>query len=531
MYSTYFILFYFFLPSLLFQFHCVFFFLLTWVCIWGSFLGLRGLCRRYLFFCFCFFIFYLVVFSCFAHRPGSVSFCVFGSGGSRQAPNMPLRRFNARRGMIAARRGFFTATSPCCQSRLVPFHELFAPLSSSSSPSSPRRFPVHSVCVDSPLGTLGEPSRSQGAGAEDGSPLSWLRENLQLLEGGRKPLNERRASMPEGSPQWPRYMFPSHCCDYIYDPSNDSKLAFVTSDNYCHLCHEPVEVAIQHCAWWDHVTRLAAIRLIAIYPRRWSPVAVLREANEVLPTAVMVSPRPHPFLSFSEAVDADDVSLMDMSSCYVFEREAVVRRAELAAILRVLCTAKDADSRDDAEQRISSIIPVLRESLFLSANGTPAASSGERTFRAYISRQISVFLPPMAPEPTTRIQQRCWGRKNLEIMFDLLGVASLQRIAGAPVEAVTKNEKAAVLRQIIYELATVLSEGDAEFAETSCAKINGTSSVDAEVQTRLLAEMALQRLAHELIHLHTMLLMDQAYETYVKLGYPSEGMLERSGFC
>ncbi|RNC59513.1 hypothetical protein TcCL_ESM02834, partial [Trypanosoma cruzi] len=451
---------------------------------------------------------------------------------SRQALTMPSRRFNARRGMIAARRGFFTATSPCRQSRLVPFHELFAPLSSSSSsPSLPRRFPVHSVCVDPPLGTLGELSRSQGAGAEDGSPLSWLRQNLQLLEDGRKSINERRVSMPEGSPQWPRYMFPSHCCDYIYDPSNDSKLAFVTSDNYCHLCHEPVEVAIQHCAWWDHVTRLAAIRLIAIYPRRWSPVAVLREANEVLPTAVMVSPRPHPFLSFSEAVDADDVSLMDMSSCYVFEREAVVRRAELAAILRVLCTAKDADSCDDAEQRISSIIPVLRESLFLSPNGTPAASSGERTFRAYISRQISVFLPPMAPEPTTRIQQRCWGRKNLEIMFDLLGVASLQRIAGAPVEAVTKNEKAAVLRQIIYELATVLSEGDAEFAETSCAKTNGTSSVDAKVQTRLLAEMALQRLAHELIHLHTMLLMDQAYETYVKLGYPSEGMLEKSGFC
>ncbi|EKF37668.1 hypothetical protein MOQ_002137 [Trypanosoma cruzi marinkellei] len=517
----------------MYSIYLFYFIFLCWFYMWGSFLGLQALCRHYYYYYFCLFLTCLVVSSCFVHWPRSVSFCVFGSwgrGGSRKTLTMQLRRFNARRGMIAARRGFFTATSPRRPSRLASFDELFATLPSSSSPSSPRRFPVHSVCVDSPLGTLGEPSRSQEAEAEDGSPLSWLRQNLQLLEDGRKSLNGRRASMPEGSPQWPRYMFPSHCCGYIYDPSNDSKLAFVT-DNYCHLCHEPVEVAIQHCAWWDHVTRLAAIRLIAIYPRRWSPVAVLREANEVLPAAVMVSPRPHPFLSFSESVDTDDVSLMDMSSCYLFEREAVVRRAELAAILRVLCTRKDADSCDGAEQRISSIIPVLRESLFLSPNGTPAASSGERTFRAYISRQISVFLPPMAPEPTTRIQQRCWGRKNLEIMFDLLGVASLQKLAGAPVEAVTKNEKAAVLRQIIHELATVLSESDVDSADTSYVKTNGMSSVNAEEQTRLLAEMALQRLAHELIHLHTMLLMDQAYETYVKLGYPSEGMLEKSGFC
>ncbi|RNF11725.1 uncharacterized protein Tco025E_06576 [Trypanosoma conorhini] len=428
--------------------------------------------------------------------------------------------------MGAGPRGFSTATRPLRQSRLPPFRELFAapPPSSPTSAAAARpssRFAVRNVHVDPPLGAV----------AEGASPLGWLSHNLQLLKEGGSTRAEQRARMPEGSPQWPRYAFSPHCCGYVYDPSNESKLAFVTADNYCHLCHEPVEVALRHCAWWDHVTRLIAVRLIAIHPRRWDPAAVIQEAGEMLPAAVMAEPRPHPFLPLAARLDPDDAALTDMRSCYVFEREAVVRRAELAAILRVLCAANDADSRSGAERRRVSITPVLRESLVLSPCGSPASTVGERTFRAYVSRQMSVALPPMAPEPTTRLQQRCWGRKNLEIMFDLLDVASLQRLAGAPSVAETKKEKATILRQIVYELATTLSEGDAVCADAPRAKRNSTPSADAELQTHLLVEMALQRLAHELIHLHTMLLMDQAYETYAKLGYPSEAVLEKSDFC
>ncbi|KEG10089.1 hypothetical protein DQ04_04191000 [Trypanosoma grayi] len=343
--------------------------------------------------------------------------------------------------------------------------------------------------------------------------------------------------MPEGSPQWPRYVFSARSCGYMYDPPNDSKLAFVTPDNYCHLCHEPVEVAIRHCAWWDHVTRQAAVRLIAIQPRRWDATAVLQQAQNDLPASVMETPRPHPFLAHSPiSVDADDPALVDMSTCYVFEREAVVRRAELAAILRVLCTTQTAtiescnSASDKGSDGVSSR-PLLFHSLFPSPGGSPAANVGERTFRAYISRQISVLLPPMAPEPTTRIQQRCWGRKNLEMMFDLLGVASLQKLVGVPTVAATKNEKATVIRQVVYELATVLSEKHVVASSNASCTGSDLDAVDTAEQTRLLVELALQRLAHELIHLHTMLLMEQAWGTYAALGFPTESVVEASSFC
>ncbi|KAH9577725.1 hypothetical protein LSM04_001232 [Trypanosoma melophagium] len=433
------------------------------------------------------------------------------------------------------------------QSRLISFDELFTKTSSSSSapssllPTSQRRFPVLNVRVDEHLGAASELPKGKTGLARSEMKLSWLQQNLQLFSEGKNHYGlSSRSKMPEGSPQWPRYTLFPHNCGYIYDPPNESKLAFVTPDNYCHLCREPVEVAIRHCAWWDHVTRQAAVRLIAIHPRRWDPAAVLNEAESFMPASVMNTERPHPFLEFSSSSTSTDPFLIDMSSCYGFDREAVVRRAELAALLRLLCTTNDkasssidtndSNNTDDSNKCSSFNNPVLRESLFLSPAGNPAANLGERTFRAYISQLITVLLPPMAPEPTTRIQQRCWGRKNLEIMFDLLGVASLQKIAGAPTVAVTKNEKGVIIRQIVYELATVISQCDVMEADIACAEQNSKTSLDSVIQTRLLADLALQRLAYELIYLHTTVLMEQNWEVYVKLGFPSEEMVETSSF-
>ncbi|ORC91187.1 uncharacterized protein TM35_000061920 [Trypanosoma theileri] len=452
-------------------------------------------------------------------------------------------------------RALYTPSSLHRHSRLLPFDELFTKASSSSSSSSStplpalqRRFPVPNVSVETHLGAASELPKGKTEAAQSEMKLNWLQQNLQLLSDGKKNhgLNSR-SKMPEGSPQWPRYTLFPHNCGFIYDPPNESKLAFVTPDNYCHLCREPVEVAIRHCAWWDHVTRQAAVRLIAIHPRRWDPAAVVKEAESFMPASVMTSPKPHPFLKISKSSTFTDPFMIDMSSCYGFEREAVVRRTELAALLRLLCTMNiksstssnsssnniDRDnhnSTDDSGECSSFNDPILRESLFLSSAGNPAANIGERTFRAYISQLITVLLPPMAPEPTTRIQQRCWGRKNLEIMFDFLGIASLQKLVGAPTVAVTKNEKGIIMRQIVYELATVISQCDAMEAEIFSAEKYNRNALDTVVQTRLLVELTLQRLAYELIYLQTTVLMEQAWEVYVKLGLPSEAMVEASSF-
>ncbi|EAN76523.1 hypothetical protein, conserved [Trypanosoma brucei brucei TREU927] len=421
----------------------------------------------------------------------------------------------------------FTVPTRHHSTRQRSFSGMFsAPASTTAGAPTPiRRFPLNNTQAEPSLGSPCELDFQKGALTGDcvcaDRQLEWLRRNLVKSEK-RDFHGMSKVKMPEGNPSWPRYHFPLRSCSYIYDPPNESKLAFITPENYCKLCCEPVELPIRHCAWWDHVTRMAGLRLTAIYPRRWDPSALMQELwAGKFPVRFMNTERPHPYLRPSH----DGPSWSDLRQCYVFEREAVVRRGELRAILHILSTDVSGGRR------------VLRESLVLSPDGSYAANVGERTFRAFISRHITPLLPPMGPEPTTRLQQRCWGRKNLEAMFDLLGVEALQRLSGVEEVAVTKNEKATVMRQIVYELTTVLSECDARELSASNEHANeGAHSVkiakdETHMQVRLLVELALQRLSHELIHLHMMLLIERVWNAYANLGYPGEEAFEESTFC
>ncbi|KAG8346414.1 hypothetical protein ERJ75_000258600 [Trypanosoma vivax] len=420
-----------------------------------------------------------------------------------------------------------TLGAGCC-SRMPLFAALFYSRAATIHGGVPlpvgRRIPLSSVETQVSSEGRGEPPGCRCEAMHELHHFDWLQANLKIMGEGGKSCSRRGAKMPEGNVQWPRFIFSTRSCSYIYDPPNESKLALITEEKYCRLCREPVEVPIRHCAWWDHVTRMAAIRLTAIYPRRWEPAVLERDAQAVLPATVMTAQRPHPFCECSAGGSVP----RDLCSCFVFEKEAIVRRAELRALLRFLCA--------ETECGAESYAPALRESLLLNSHSSSGASVGERTFREFISRQITILLPPMAPEPTTRLQQRCWGRKNLEIMFDLLEVGNLQQLVGAPVKAVTKTEKATVMRQIVYELASVLAECDtAEVMMAGgvrCSKdTSSRAKNEATILTRLVVEMTLQRLSHELIHLHMMILMDQVWDIYAGLGYPSEEALEDSSFC
>nr|CCC92749.1 unnamed protein product [Trypanosoma congolense IL3000] len=396
----------------------------------------------------------------------------------------------------------------------------------------PRRFPVDNISVDSSPGSrcelnakMNSVERTATGGVGQLNPqLRWLRHNLTKREPTEGTCSDTgKMRMPEGDPSWPRYHFSTQTCSYIYDPPNESKLAFLT-ENYCRLCHEPVEAPTSHCAWWDHVTQMAALRLTATYSRRWDVVALMREVQQTERMArFILVERPHPFYDLS--TETDPLS-MDLRSCYVFEKDAVARRSELRALLRLLCTTATHNGQ-----------MVLRKSSFVSPNGSPSADIGERTFRAFISELITPLLPPMGPEPTTRLQQRCWGRKNLEIMFDLLGLEALRRLSGVSTAELAKAEKAIIMRQIFYELATVLAECDARelsAVDRKSGEISDDSKhVKCETQehVRLLVELALRRLSFELVYCHTMVLMERVWRLYEDMGYPSGKTLEEGNFC
>ena len=157
-------------------------------------------------------------------------------------------------------------------------------------------------------------------------------------------------------------------------------------------------------------------KLYAQYGRSWVSRDVLAGAYRLMPTQY-------------------GRLLLSGDELYSDERDDL-RRAELASLIRFLTRPPN---------------NALRVSLHGRKGSEGLAYQGERTFRVDVARLCTMLLPPMSAEYVSMFQQKCWGRKNLELLYDSLGFAELQESLGAQA-MVEKNDKGDVVRQVIAEL-------------------------------------------------------------------------------
>lgn len=173
--------------------------------------------------------------------------------------------------------------------------------------------------------------------------------------------------------------------------------------------------------------------------------------------------------------------------------------------------------------------------------GRPGLSNeGERCFRATVSALLTPMMFPLSAQGQTRWSQKFWGRQTLEMLFDALdlGTGVQSRLFSMPVAAVacTKDQKAAVMRQLIYQVHCVTDacgaddddDGDDRTGSSAVLSMSSSPSVSGQLPRPpehvlvSLCEMVLHRIAFELIHIRTSILMDEASGgMWCDLGFPT----------
>jgi hypothetical protein len=383
------------------------------------------------------------------------------------------------------------------------------------------------------------------------------------------------AKLPEGSIAWARssYYHPT-AIGSLFEGTPRSKRAWIDPVRcFCHLCQEPVSNMLTHACWWDHVTLHWSIRHLSSVWRVWSPRRVevdyclsaqqrrrRRPAPPAAPASAEAALLSHaratlpPFGGFLKQPRANPHPHSPFPAILQVEKCDETRRMELAALIRSLNRP-----------------PFSCVSFSFKDQRSGAVGQGERMFRAEVSRLCQTMIPPCSAETMTRLQQKCWGRKNLEILFDRLQLGQMMEEGGMQA-ATTKDHKGAILRQLFFELVMGLSDetaawGDVQVrsvlpplaadgptaphmaassvghnpvrpsaaAPSAAAAATGSNAsllpgpVFADVR-QMLIEQTLHRMAFELVYVRTMILLDTAAPTWMKLGPPSNDEMEASGY-
>nr|CCC92325.1 conserved hypothetical protein [Trypanosoma congolense IL3000] len=302
-----------------------------------------------------------------------------------------------------------------------------------------------------------------------------------------------------------------------------NKHVFLDVENsYCHLCREPVGVsAITHLSDRDHHNMQLFLFLSTLFPR--NAVCGGSETGSTAAPANASTATENVLLYHPASVMGGAAKLFPrlsraVSDGQVHTQQDALRRASLQSML-VLLSSGSIEVGGTARNGP----PVLR--VFHGDVSTELAHSGERLFKKDVSRVIVEWFPALSAGVSTQIAHKCWGRSNLESVFDALRLQPLlnQRSSEAPAnkgltvshgvkrnELKTKTEKASFMRLLMWELTTRNEEVDANFSGAS-----PLSEVD-----QLLLQLARRRLAFELVYLQSLKYMQCANTILQEMSFP-----------
>ncbi|KAH9584270.1 hypothetical protein LSM04_006368 [Trypanosoma melophagium] len=317
----------------------------------------------------------------------------------------------------------------------------------------------------------------------------------------------------------------------IFESPNKHVFADSTG-SWCHLCREPLGLSlITHLSDREHHNHQLFLFLYAAFPRgvgkltnkSYHPSAVLKEAALLFP-------------KLSKAVSAG----------YTHTEQDALRRASLQSMLIQLSSSSSSSSsssnnnnnnNNNSSSKFSSCTSVRVKPILAVFYGDvipELAHSGERLFKSEVSRLIVEWFPAMGPGVITQIAHKCWGRSNLESIFDALHIQEIvdTRLHEARVSAArataqskggsssltrnkawkellrrklsTKSEKALFMRTLFWELTTRCEE-TSSFTEVEC----------------LLLQLVRRQLAFEMVYLQSMKYMQHADVTMREISFPS----------
>jgi len=248
---------------------------------------------------------------------------------------------------------------------------------------------------------------------------------------------------------------------------------------WCHLCNEPIGTALSiHVGDRDHMNMTLMLFVAATYPRQNNPRATVTDARLYLRRLGVV-----PFEGGKIGTEK-------------FHATADLRRRqELRALLS----------------------HVMRDGLVgdsLRGNAQPAhAASGEKMMKDEMTRHVVRAFPPMSAGQMTQLTHKCWGRTNLERLYDALHLDAL-RSPEKPV-LTTKDAKGSVMRQLFFELFSALAR---------------VHEVGIECQLRsLILDEVVRRLCFELVFLQSMAYMAAVNNVWEQLEYPQQQGVELMG--
>ena len=260
--------------------------------------------------------------------------------------------------------------------------------------------------------------------------------------------------------------------------------------SWCHACGEPVELkqrGLHSALNREHVNHNTFFFVWICYPRCWSVRETIIEAQ-----------RNYQKLWAMHCCGNAALTLQD----------DVVRRDELAAVIAWLATGTK---------------PVLYYSLRGVFPTSALTGQGEKMFRCDISNVVMRMLPLMSNNCQASLQQKSWGRSNLEKLYDTLDIAKLQlQLGGKPGH--DRSDKSIVMRQLICEL--YFSRIAKEATEDGSEK---TPSLIEEIRAEL-SQWALDRMAFELVYLCTFSYMTSAQNLVGEMNYPDPTELQELGF-